>query len=704
MDSSKCYRLGCDIGGTFTDFVLLDEADGSIRLEKCLTTPRDPAEAVLRGVGRFEARQPGIVAATRQILHGTTLVINAVLERKGAKTALITTEGFRDVLEIGTERRYDLYDLQQQYPEPLIPRDLRFGVTERLLQDGSVLTPLDTDQVRGLKEALRGQGVDSVAICLLHAYVNPAHERLLRDLLTADWPDLSVSLSSDVLPEINEYTRTSTTAVNAYCKPLMAGYLASLEGRLTDKAFRGQLLVMLSNGGVASVDTGRSYPVRMIESGPVGGVILAHHVRDLCGLNGVFAFDMGGTTVKICIIDGDTLPRTSRYEVARTSRFKPGSGIPVKVPCGDLLEVGPGGGSIAQINDLDLLQVGPRSAGSEPGPACYGRGGRNATVTDADLVLGYLDPDFFLGGEMALDPTAARQAISDNIAKPLGLSVEEAAFGIHETANESMAAATRMYASECGIDPRELGLVASGGAGPVHCYGLSAKLGVRDIIVPPAVGVASALGFLIAPASYDLVRTFKSTLATLTIGDFEDTFLSLEREAADVLARADDTADPTFLRSVDIRYVGQGYEVNIPLPAGRPDIAALERLFSQTYASLFGRAFDGNAFEIVNLRLIATGTVPASPLGRFAPRDGPGIKGQRPAWCPIEGAYVPHTVYNRDTLALGHTLKGPAIVEERESTVVIGAGAMARVDAHGLLHVRLPEPNTGAIRESTDAA
>ncbi len=688
---ANTYRIGCDIGGTFTDFVLYDARDGSLQLRKCLTTPSDPSEAVIQGVSELQEAVPDCLSKTAQVLHGTTLVINAVLERKGEKTALLTTQGFRDVLEIGTERRYDLYDLQQTYPEPLVPRDLRIGIRERTGADGQILLEIDEAQIAEVAETLSQEDVRSVAVCLLHSFTEPANEQRLGQLLQKILPDLSVSLSCEVLPEINEFTRTSTTVVNAYCKPLMTRYLTSLDHRLQAKGLAGVLNVILSSGGVASVDTGSNFPARMIESGPVGGVILAQHIKQLCDLKDAFAFDMGGTTAKICIIEGDTLPRTSLYEVARTARFKPGSGIPVKVPCVDLLEIGTGGGSIAGINALDLLQVGPHSAGSEPGPACYGQGGENPTVTDADLVLGYLDPEFFLGGDMRLDVDAAKSAIDAKVARPLGLGIPDAAFGIHDAANESMAAATRMYAAERGLEASELALVASGGAGPVHCYGLAAKLGVREIIIPTAVGVASALGFLVAPVSYDLVRTFKTALADLDTNRLETAFAELESEARSIMSKAGEEAEPFFRRSVDIRYVGQGYEINVDLAETQYDVGELQSLFGSTYAEQFGRAFDGNAFELVNLRLIATGPTPTSPFRAVQPTGDPFLKGTREAWCPQQGRYVAHQVYDRYAVPPGKSLAGPAIFEERESTVVVGTGAQVYVDENGLLRIHLPE-------------
>ncbi|MFT5172650.1 MAG: N-methylhydantoinase A, partial [Gammaproteobacteria bacterium] len=609
--------MGCDIGGTFTDFVIFDDESGTLWIEKCLTTPADPAQGVLQGVAALAKIIPDFLAATTQIFHGTTLVINAVLERKGAKTALITTEGFRDVLEIGSERRYDLYDLQQRYPPPLVPRHLRLAVPERARSDGKILTALDMDRARAVVTELQNAAVESVAVCLLHAYVAPKHEQQLAALLAQQLPQVSVSLSSQVLPEINEYTRTTTTVVNAYCKPLMARYLSSLQTRLVEAGFGGQMLVMLSSGGVTSVDTASRYPVRVIESGPVGGVIMSQHVQALAGIDTALAFDMGGTTAKICVIEGGTVRRTNLYEVARVHRFKEGSGIPIEVPCIDLLEVGAGGGSIASVNELELLQVGPHSAGAQPGPACYGHGGMQPTVTDADLLLGYLDPNFFLGGAMALDVDAARHAIDEQLGAALALTPERAAWGIHDAVNESMASAAKMYAAERGVDPSALALVASGGAGPVHCFGVARKLGITQIVIPVAVGVACALGFLVAPVSYDLVRTHKIPLAEVDLQDIDNLFGEMQSQARSVMAEAGELGAVTFARSVDVRYVGQGYEVNVALPASSVvaiGSASLGVLFQTTYETLFDRVFAGNQFELVNLRLVASGPQPASPL------------------------------------------------------------------------------------------
>ncbi len=686
----KRFRLGCDIGGTFTDFLLHDRQTGEIHVEKCLTTPDDPAEGVLAGVALLEARVPGFVAEAAQVLHGTTLVINAVIERRGAKTGLITTEGFRDILQIATERRYDVYDLQQLYPEPLAPRHLRFGVPERLASDGSVLKPLELEAVAELAERFAEEGVESAAVCLVHAYRDPRHEQAIAAFLAERLPDLSVSLSSEVLPEINEYARASTTTVNAYTQPLMRRYLSHLEERLAAKGFDGRLLVMLSSGGVTSSETAARFPVRVIESGPVGGVILAQHLRLRENLGPALAFDMGGTTAKVCLLEGKEPNRANEYEVARVHRFKRGSGIPIRVPCVDLLEVGTGGGSIARIGPLGLLEVGPQSAGAEPGPACYGRGGRQPTVTDADLVLGYLDPGFFLGGSMALDLEASRQAIDRVVGGPLGLDTEKAAWGIHELANESMAAAARIYAAERGANAAAMTLFASGGAGPVHAYGLAVKLGIGRLVVPPVVGVASAAGFLTAPVSYDLVRSYKKPLSAADLEEVEGLFRALEEQARETLAQAGSKAE-SYERSLDVRYVGQGSEINVPLSEPAPALGkpALQSRFGETYSRLFGQALASNEFEIVSLRLIARGPDLGSPLQPRAVGEGAALKGIRPAYSASARGFLDFRVYDRGALAPGSRIEGPAIVEERESTTVVDRTGRVKVDDLGQLRIEV---------------
>ena len=573
-----------------------------------------------------------------------------------------------------------------------MPRYLRRGVTERLSSDGAIIVPLDEPEVDRIAADFAFEGVEAVAVWLLHAYQDPVNELAIRERLKKKMPELSVSLSSEVLPEINEYARTSTTVVNAYTKPLMERYLSSLEANLKRQGLKGRLLVMLSSGGVVSVDTAANFPVRVIESGPVGGAIMGQRIKEMAGISAAIAFDMGGTTAKVCLLQGDEPQRASEYEVARVHRFKVGSGIPLKVTCVDLLEIGAGGGSIADISPLGLLQVGPESAGAVPGPACYAQGGDWPTVTDADLLLGYLNPEHFLGGSIALNLPASYTAIETRIGQPLGLKTELAAWGIHNSVNESMAGATKMYAAERGVDPARLALIASGGAGPVHCYSLARKLGIAEIVVPPAVGVASAVGFLAAPVSYDLVRTHKVSLSSADLGAIDAIMETLQAEARKTLTRAGEANVTTYERSLDIRYVGQGYEINVPLSSGTMESigrAGLLDLFRQTYEGLFGRAFPQNAFEIVNLRMIARGPLPDSPLHLHEASGRDAKKGERPAYCPLSGSFVPHQVYDRYALPVGASVDGPAIFEERESTTVVGAGGCARVNEFGLLRIQV---------------
>ncbi|HLE28707.1 MAG TPA: hydantoinase/oxoprolinase family protein, partial [Anaerolineales bacterium] len=503
-------RLGVDVGGTFTDFVLLDDATGQVRTYKCLTTPRDPSNAIEEGIRGLATRVPGCVERLEEIIHGTTLVINAIIERKGARTGLITTQGFRDVLELGREIRYAPYDVFAEFPEPLVPRRRRLEVNERLRADGSVLRPLDESEARERVHALAGMGVESIAVCLLNSFENPAHELALKHIIAEEFPSASISISYEVLPQIREYERTSTTVTNAYVKPLTEKYLRRLYDRLASLGFRGQLFIMLSSGGVTSAETAAEFPVRIIESGPTAAVIAGQYYSRLFNLPEMFCFDMGGTTAKSCLIQGGLAGVVPTFEVGRVQRFMKGSGLAIQVPVVDLMEIGAGGGSIARMSRLGTLQVGPESAGAEPGPMCYGRGGTEPTVTDADLLLGYLDADYFLGGVMKLDVEAAKRGVEARVAKPLGVSFIQAVWGIHDLINEMMAAAAKTHIAERGGNPQVVTLAAFGGAGPVHAYGLARKLGAPRLIVPPNAGVGSALGFFTAPRAFDLVRSHKA--------------------------------------------------------------------------------------------------------------------------------------------------------------------------------------------------
>jgi N-methylhydantoinase A len=674
------WRLGCDIGGTFTDFVLLDETTGRFRVEKVLTTPGDPSEAVDEGVGLLLRQEPEFVASTEHVIHGTTLVINAVIERKGARTAIVATKGFSDILEMRREIRYDIYDIGAVYPAPLVERNLRREVTERVYGDGRVLEALDEAEARAVLAALAAEGVESLAVCLLHAYANPAHERAVERLAAEVAPGLSVSLSSEVLPEIKEFERTATTAVNAYVKPLVARYLARLEERLAARGLARRLFLMLSGGGITATATARKFPVRLIESGPVGGALAAVHLGRRAGLGDVLSFDMGGTTAKACLIRGGEMPIATELEVDRVHRFKRGSGTPLGVPAVDLIEIGAGGGSIATINGLGLLQVGPQSAGADPGPACYGRGGAAPTVTDADLVLGYLDARYFLGGQMALDEAAARTAIEREVGKRLALTIEEAAWGIHEVVNENMASAIRMYVAEKGGDLAHTAVVAFGGAGPVHADGVARKLGVPRLLVPRGAGVFSALGFLVAPVSFEVSRT-------------RPLFAELERDAAGVVREAALGAPVRFARAADVCYHGQGHQIRVPLDAGAAGLApdAIAARFSAEYRARYGYAYEDLAIDLITFRVTAVAEratpEPAAAAPPGAPREA--LKGERPAWSPRARRFVPHRVYAMDRLAPDLEVRGPAILEEEASTLIVGEGARAAADPRGFVAVTL---------------
>jgi N-methylhydantoinase A/oxoprolinase/acetone carboxylase beta subunit len=691
VTKSAAFRVGSDIGGTFTDFVVVDERSGQVFIEKRLTTYPDPSDGMLSGLRALESAAPGYVAATGRIAHATTLVANTVIERKGARTALLTTRGFRDVLEVRRRVRVTTYELWVDPPDPLVPRYLRIPVTERAYSDGRILTTIDAEEIGRIAEALRAEGVESVAISFLHAYVNPANEEEAGRLLADRCPEMALSLSSAVLPQIREFERTSTTVVNAYVKPLTQRYLGNLDRGLAAAGFRAPLHIMLSNGGLASTRTAGEFPIRLIESGPVAGAIVGQRYAERLGGGEVLAFDMGGTTAKACLIRGGVLPITGELEVARSKRFVKSSGFPVAVPAVHLIEIGAGGGSIAAVNSLGLLQVGPESAAADPGPMCYGFGGSRPTVTDADLVLGYLAPDFFLGGTMPLDEAAARRGIAEGLAAPLGRDVLASAWTVHDVVNETMAGAVRMHVVERGGDPARATLVAFGGAGPVHAYNLAAKLDVRQIIVPLRAGVLSALGLLMAAPVFDALRTSKMPLARIDASAMAKQFSEMETEIARFLADVEPGGVVTFTRGVDVCYIGQGYTVTVGLdglPLASVTGDELWRRFAEVYREKYGYFYDDVPAEVVSLR--ASGRVAGREfaLQPMPARSGDAAgarKGERPAYAPALGAMVPHTVYARERLGPGMRLAGPAIIEEAESTTVVGRRGMVEIDAYGSL-------------------
>jgi 5-oxoprolinase (ATP-hydrolysing) len=686
-------RIGLDIGGTFTDLVLLDDATGAIRLHKVLTTPEDPAEAALSGL-RDLCRAASIgLEAVHLLVHGTTLVTNAIIERTGARTALLVTRGFRDILEMGKEQRYDIYDLFLRFPEPLVPRRWRLEVDERVDRDGRILAPLDPAQVRAAARVLSAQGVQSVAVSFLHAYANPAHEQAVRALLREEFPHLGVSLSSEVDPEIREYERTCTTVCNAYVQPLVDRYLSRMEAALADRGFRGRFYLMQSSGGTIAPETARRLPVRLLESGPAGGALVTAFFGEHLGRRDLVAFDMGGTTAKMCLIRDGRPEVAPAIEAARVHRFKRGSGLPVTVPVIDMMEIGAGGGSIARADSLGLLRVGPQSAGAAPGPACYGRGGRDATVTDACLVLGYFDPGSFLGGAMPLDRGAALAAL-ERLGAQVGLDPVAAAWGVHQIVSENMAAAARVYLIERGQDPRRFAMVAFGGAGPAHASRVARTLGLREVIVPPASGVASALGLLVAPTSFDLVHSLPGLLDDLDWAAVDALYAGMEARGRAMLAESGVPPEQvTCLRRAEMRLVGQFHDIEVGVPGGRLAAEAAPRLalaFEAEYRRRYGAFLAGRQIQVLNWRVLVCGPAPAVHLAH-EPADpradaSRALRGRRQAYFPEAEGFVEVPVYDRSLLRPGAAVAGPAIVEEREATTVAGPGDTLRVDTfHNLL-------------------
>ena len=563
------YRLGFDIGGTFTDFVLIDPATGRIETYKTLTTPDEPAQAVIDGWNTLLERIGITGSAVETAIHATTLITNALIERKGARTAFVTTAGFSDALDVGREMRYDIYDLHAPPVLPLVPRTLRYEIDERLNSFGEVLRKLSEPDLERVSAELSEAGVEAVALCFLHSYANPDHERRAGEVLRQRLPAVPVTISSDVAPEIREYERMSTAVANAYVQPLAERYVNQIETELRHGGFERRLYMMLSNGGITTTDIAARFPIRMVESGPTAGVLASVFHGERLGHEDLVAFDMGGTTAKMCLIESGRPTLTNTFEIARVHRFKRGSGLPVRVPAVELIEIGAGGGSIARVDELGLLKVGPDSAGADPGPACYGLGGDRPTVTDANLLLGYLNPDYFLGGRMDLDVNAARTAVSE-IADGLGMEIEEAALGVHQVVNETMISATRVHIAERGGDPRQLHLIAFGGAGPLHADALARALKMPGYICPASAGVASALGLLTAPAAFDFARTFVAEVTPERLEQLDAEFEALEVEGRRVLAEAGIPDDEMhFERSADMRHSGQGHEITVDLPWSR---------------------------------------------------------------------------------------------------------------------------------------
>ena len=697
------YHIGVDIGGTFTDFALFHDASHAMAIHKQLTTPADPSQAVLDGIATILKTNGVDVADVDTVAHGTTLVSNAVIERKGAPTGMLATEGFKDIHDMRLEVRYDMFDLRLKFPAPVVPRSMRAEVNERIGYDGAVMKVLDLDDAKAaIQRLIDEHDIEALAVCLLHSYINPDHETAIKDMAATQFPSLYVTTSSEVFPQMREYERWTTTMLNAYTQPMFDRYLARLEAGLAEMNFKGRFYMMTSDGGTVTTNLARRLPVRMLESGPAAGALMSAHHGKVLALPNVLSFDMGGTTAKGALVRAHVPLKKYDMEIARLHEFKKGSGFLVKIPVIDMIEIGAGGGSIAEVDGRGLIQVGPRSAGADPGPACYGLGGTQATLTDANVALGYLDPNFFLGGEMKLDKEAAATAITESVAKPLGLPLTRAAWGIHEIVNEDVARAFRIHASERGFDYRGCSMMAFGGCGPVHAVGVARKLGVGQVIFPLAAGVMSAFGLLVSPLSFEVGRSNLVFVDDLRDDWYEVYFAALVGEASGYLCDAGIAeAHIGIALRLDMRYHGQGHEIEVTLPA-TDDFAALRTtlgvLFERRYAEVFSDTFLEEPLEIMNWKVEATGpeTWAAQGYAIAGKADGDagasveaGRKGGRHAYIPEVGAYVATSVYDRMKLAPGAEVRGPAVIEERESTCVIGPGDLARVDAHHNLVVEL---------------
>ncbi len=665
------HRLAVDIGGTFTDLVL--EAPGRSHSHKLLTTPDAPERAVIEGT-RILLEAAGVAAASvALVLHGTTLATNALIERKGARTALITTQGFRDSIEIAYEHRFAQYDLTMERPAPLVPRALRYTVPERIAADGGVLLPLDEAALREVCAQARADGVTAIAICFLHSFTNDAHERRAAEIVTEMLPEVSLSLSCEVCPEVREYDRASTTIANAYVRPLMDGYLAGIEDGLRGLGLDAPVLMMMSSGGLCTVGAARRFPVRLVESGPAGGAILARHVAAQNALDRVLAFDMGGTTAKLTLIDHGKFHMARSFEVARAYRFVQGSGLPIRIPVIELVEIGAGGGSIARHDSLGRIQIGPDSAGSAPGPACYGLGGRLPTVTDADLLLGRLDPDRFAGGRMQLHPEASRAAFSTmGAAAPVGVA---------EIVDETMASAARVHAVENGEDTAGRTMIAFGGAAPLHAARLAQKLGIAKVLVPRGAGVGSAHGFLQAPIGFEVVRTRYTRLDAFDGAALEAMFGEMRAEAEEVVLQAAPKEGLVETRTAFMRYRGQGHEIAVPVEAGI-GAAALHEAFVDAYRGIFGRAIPGLQPEVMTWALSLSRPLgDPAVLAAPAPRAVPAPAHLRALTDPATGLTQEAAIHVRDGLPPGASLRGPALIIEDETTTVVPAGWTASINA-----------------------
>jgi N-methylhydantoinase A len=693
--SSDAVRIGVDIGGTFTDIAL--QIGHRYVTTKVLTTPRAPEQAVMQGVTSALA-QAGLKPATVDlVIHGTTLATNALIERKGARTAMIGTEGHRDTLELAYEDRFSEYDVFIEKPAPLIPRDLRFTVPERMNARGEVLRPLDDAAVAALVPELKRLKVESVAVGFIHAYANPDHERRVRTILAKAMPDLGISLSSEVCAEVREYDRLSTTACNAYVQPLMAGYLNRLAGKLKEAGFACPLYLMLSGGGLATLETAMRFPIRLVESGPAGGAILAAGIAAESGLDRVLSFDMGGTTAKICLIDHFQPQQSRSFEIGRIYRFLKGSGLPVRIPVIEMVEIGAGGGSIASVDQLKRLKVGPESAGAEPGPASYGRGGTSPTVTDADLVLGRIDAHRFAGGTLALDVASATSTLAGDVGERLGLDAIHSAYGVSEMVDENMANAARVHAIERGKTLADRTLIAFGGAAPLHAARLAEKLGMNRIVIPASAGVGSAVGFLRAPVAYEVVRSRFFRLSAFEPAAVNAMLREMQEEARAVVASGAPGAPIDERRHVEMRYIGQGHEIPVALPVrdlDAADAAELRKLFEARYAEIFGRAVSGVEVEILAWSIAMSASAGGVRSNPPVPKPShPEAHDRRKLFDGLLGEFQDVPVHWREELAPGSRIAGPAILAEAQTATIVSSAFDASIDRFGNIVL---ERRTGA--------
>lgn len=678
------YRLGVDTGGTFTDLCVLDESSGSLVVTKVPSTPANPALAVIAGIGKLIERKGILPEKVRFLIHGTTVATNALLEHKGARTALITTEGFEDVLHIGRQNRPKLYHFRARRPEPIVPRHLRYGARERILYTGEVLRPLDESKMAAIVDRIREQGVQSIAVSLIHSYANPVHEQKIKSVISRVFPEAYVTVSAEVLPEFREYERTSTICINAYVMPRVNDYVADLEKQLKNLDIASDLYIMQSNGGVITAEAARQMSARTVLSGPAGGALTGVFISRTIDKPDLITIDMGGTSSDICLIERGTPRLTTESDIG---------GYPIKLPMIDINTIGAGGGSIAWIDAGGALQVGPQSAGADPGPVCYGRGGVEPTVTDANAILGRINPSYLLGGEMELHLDDARRVLEEKIAHPLGMDVQKAAEGIIAVVNANMIRGIRRVSVEQGYDPREFTLVPFGGAGPMHGVELAQALNMKEVAVPAHPGIASAFGMLSADVRHDFVQTHISISEDVDVGRLLSIFRDMEDQGGQQLKREGFSGQSVVLiRSADMRYIRQAYELSVPVRGGalsRQDISAIVKSFHNLHEKAYGYARRKEAVEFVNLRVVALGKLPPFRLTETVSpvKERPGPIGHREVF--FEGTALKTPIYHRDQLPQGQKISGPAIIEQMDSTIVIFPLHQAVTDRYGNLLIRI---------------